>query len=200
MSKVNVISLGKRWREAAPSELAGVTPSANFSSSSQEKHPRSFAKTTNLPLFWLSFHWFHDLHRAGCKVHFVKYTQTIKTQKETLPKDAQLSFKFTPPPPQLTVNGGFRIKRGSTPQTVLQCNSYTSNHKYNERGGGGGDGWRGGDRSDVGPRSHQSDWQAWNGTIAWSPPLLGRSLCYLLYKSCIHEIAFEHCLEERKKK
>lgn len=38
-------------------------------------------------------------------------------------------------PPQLTVNRGFRIKRGSTPQTVLQCNSYTSNHKYNEKGG-----------------------------------------------------------------
>lgn len=66
---------------------------------------------------------------------------------------------------QLTVKRGFFLKMQPTLQTVC-CNSSSSNHKYNEKK----------DRSDVGPRSHQSDWQAWNGTIPQSPPLPGCAL------------------------
>lgn len=47
---------------------------------------------------------------------------------------------------QLTVKGGFHINAGDSADRLC-CNSSTSNHKYNEKK----------DRSDVRPRSHQSD-------------------------------------------
>lgn len=165
MSEVNVISLGKQWR---------VAPSANFSSSLQEKHPWSSA--TNLPLLWSRFHWFYDLHRAGCKVHFVKYAQTIKTRERNFAWRCTTFLQMRGKkenfhrPPQLTVNGGFRIKRGRTPQSVLQCNSYTSNHKYNEKGGvkwgeGRWQKWCGAQKSSV-----RLTGLKWNNSAVSSPP------------------------------
>lgn len=75
-----------------------------------------------------------------------------------------------------------------TPPTVCGVIPTLLNHKYNEKGEA-----RGEKRKEVmrGPRSHQSDWQPWNGTIAGAPPHPGRSLQQPLSKSCIHEIEFK---------
>lgn len=77
-----------------------------------------------------------------------------------------------------------------TPPTVCSVIPTLLNHKYNEKGEARGEG--GAKRKEVtrGPRSHQSDWQPWNGTIAGAPPHPGRSLRQPLSKSCIHEIEF----------